>query len=55
MSHNRIHNFNAGPAALPTSVLEEVQGHEVILEEIGAREFIPLDTVMCSDSGTFEL
>ncbi|MBW1814680.1 MAG: 3-phosphoserine/phosphohydroxythreonine transaminase [Deltaproteobacteria bacterium] len=25
MSHNRIHNFNAGPAALPTSVLEEVQ------------------------------
>jgi len=25
MSHHRIHNFNAGPAALPTSVLEEVQ------------------------------
>jgi phosphoserine aminotransferase len=23
---NRIHNFNAGPAALPTAVLEEVQG-----------------------------
>ncbi|MCJ7772529.1 MAG: aminotransferase class V-fold PLP-dependent enzyme, partial [Desulfobacterales bacterium] len=25
MSHQRIHNFNAGPAALPESVLEEVK------------------------------
>jgi len=25
MSHHRIHNFNAGPAALPTSVLEEAR------------------------------
>ncbi len=25
MKHNRIHNFNAGPAALPLPVLEEIQ------------------------------
>ena len=36
-------------------VLEGGQGQILIIEEMGAREFIPLDTVTCDDSGAFEI
>lgn len=36
-------------------VIEGGMGNEVILEEMGAREYIPLDTVICDATGTFEL
>ncbi|MEN8230362.1 MAG: thioredoxin-like domain-containing protein [Bacteroidota bacterium] len=36
-------------------VLEGGEGEMVILEEMGAREFIPLDTVLCEGSGAFEI
>ena len=36
-------------------MVEEGQGSTVVLEEMGAREFIPLDTVVCDESGTFEI
>lgn len=35
--------------------LEGGQGHEVVLEEMGAREYIPIDTVRCNDTGAFEI
>ncbi len=34
--------------------IEDGDGEIVILEEMGAREFIPLDTVACDEKGTFE-
>ncbi|MEA3461078.1 MAG: TlpA disulfide reductase family protein [Bacteroidota bacterium] len=30
-------------------------GEEVLLEEMGAREYIPVDTVLCDDSGKFNI
>ena len=34
-------------------VFQEGSGREVILEEMAAREYIPLDTVTCDEHGTF--
>ncbi len=35
--------------------LEAGGGQAVVLEEMAAREYIPLDTVICTDSGDFEI
>jgi len=35
--------------------LEGGEGEMVILEEMAAREYIPLDTALCDSSGTFEI
>ena len=35
--------------------IEDGAGEVVILEEMGAREFIPLDTVVCDEKGNFEI
>ena len=34
-------------------ILEDGAGHNVVLEEMAAREFIPVDTVTCDDHGVF--
>jgi peroxiredoxin len=36
-------------------VLKGGSGEQVLLEEMGAREYIPVDTVQCDDSGTFRI
>ena len=36
-------------------ILDGGQGESVFLEEMGAREYIPVDTVVCDASGSFEL
>ncbi len=36
-------------------ILEDGRGQMVVLEEMAAREFIPLDTTFCDDSGAFEI
>ena len=35
--------------------LEGGQGQRIIFEEMAAREFIPIDTAVCNDSGAFEI
>ena len=35
--------------------LEGGQGQTVLIEEMGARVFIPIDTVRCDDTGTFDI
>jgi len=35
--------------------LQNGSGENVLLEEMGAREYIPVDTVMCDDSGEFTI
>ena len=51
---NRSGNGKTENSLIIKGLLEGGQGHEVVLEEMGAREFIPLDTVICNDSGAFE-
>lgn len=51
---NRSGSRDAENSIILKGFLEGGQGHEVVLEEMGAREFIPLDTVICNDSGAFE-
>jgi len=36
-------------------IIEDWAGEDIVLEEMGAREFFPVDTVRCNDSGDFEL
>ncbi|MEN8203424.1 MAG: TlpA disulfide reductase family protein [Bacteroidota bacterium] len=36
-------------------VIEGYPGAELVLEEMGAREYIPVDTVLCDGSGAFEI
>jgi peroxiredoxin len=36
-------------------ILENGAGREVILEELGAREYIPIDTVLCDGDGRFQI
>jgi peroxiredoxin len=36
-------------------VIEGCNGENIIIEEMGAREYIPLDTAVCNSSGEFEL
>ncbi len=36
-------------------VIEGCNGENIIIEEMGAREYIPLDTAACNSSGEFEL
>ncbi len=38
-----------------TGSLKGGAGKSVVLEEMGAREFIPIDTAICDDSGTFSI
>jgi len=38
-----------------SGVIEANSGAEVILEEMGAREYIPVDTAQCDASGAFEI
>ena len=38
-----------------SGILEGGQGQTVLIEEMGAREYIPIDTVTCDDSGAFEI
>lgn len=35
--------------------LEDGAGKKVVLEEMGARELVPVDTVTCDDAGSFEI
>ena len=36
-------------------VIEGCTGEDIIIEEMGAREYIPLDTAVCNVSGAFEM
>jgi len=38
-----------------SGVIEGCSGDELILEEMGAREYIPVDTATCNTSGAFEM
>ncbi len=35
--------------------LQNAAGESIVLEEMGAREYIPVDTVVCNDSGDFTI
>lgn len=50
-----VSDINTEKTVRITGVLEGGETQIVILEEMGAREFIPLDTVICDDSGVFEI
>ncbi len=45
----------AGEKVSIRGMVEDGQGSLVVLEELGARELIPLDTVVCDESGAFEI
>ena len=48
----------ADPSGKPTEIkgsLIEGSGERVLLEEMGAREYIPVDTVSCDASGSFSI
>jgi peroxiredoxin len=48
----------ADPTGIATEIrgsLKEGTGESVLLEEMGAREYIPIDTVICDASGSFSM
>lgn len=47
-------NEFAGETIEIKGMIANGEGSTVILEEMGAREYIPLDTVICNDNGAFE-
>jgi peroxiredoxin len=44
-----------GSTTLIHGTLQDGSGERVLLEEMGAREYIPVDTVICDDSGAFKI
>jgi hypothetical protein len=46
---------NAGKLTEINGTLRGGSGEQVFLEEMGAREYIPIDTVICDASGSFAL
>ena len=44
-----------GTPTVITGTIQDGPGESVLLEEMGAREYIPIDTVICDDSGAFKI
>ncbi len=54
----KVDGFSGGEAENATEIrgiFQNGAGERVLLEEMGAREYIPVDTVVCSDSGDFAI
>jgi peroxiredoxin len=51
---NRSSNLREASVIQIEGKIDSGEGSEVLLEEMGARAFIPIDTVMCDASGSFE-
>jgi len=47
--------LTSGKSVRIRGMLEQGAGKKVMLEEMGARELIPVDTVICDDAGCFEI
>ena len=47
--------IQAGTETIVEGTLSGGQGMEVLLEEMGSREYIPVDTVRCDEEGVFHI